>query len=87
MFDRIVVNFTIKIEPKETVKLEDIKSKLSEEFKDGLIIIYTMKNVYGKRDINGIAQVYKNEDVAKKILQKYVLKKNGIEYAKGKEKK
>jgi ribosomal protein S24E len=85
-FDRTVVNFSVYSEPKETVKIEDVKNKLSEDFKEGFIVVYTMKNVYGKREATGIAHVYKNEDTAKKVLQKYVLKKNGVEYGKGKAK-
>jgi len=86
-FDRTIVHFNIKTGPKETVKLEDAKKALAEHLKEGFLVIYTMKNVYGTREIKGIAQVYAKEETAKKLLQKYILKKNGVVYAESKEEK
>ncbi len=86
-FDRTMVGFSVYSEPKETIKLNDVKNKLAEGFKEGFIIIYTMKNVYGKREAKGTAHIYKNEEAAKKLLQKYILKKNGVEYAEEQKKK
>ncbi len=80
-FDRTLVDFTLKTESKETPKLEDVKKALSEHFKEGYLVVYTMKNVYGSREIRGIAHVYESEEKAKRLLQKYILKKNGVVYA------
>ena len=80
-FDRTIVHFQIKTESKESFKLEDVRKALSEHFKEGFLVVYTMKNVYGSREIKGIAQVYASEEKAKQVLQKYVLKKNGVIYA------
>jgi ribosomal protein S24E len=80
-FDRTIVDFQIKLESKETIKLEDVKKALSEHFKEGYIIVYTMKNVYGSREIKGKAHIYASEEKAKRLLQKYILKKNGVVYA------
>ncbi len=80
-FDRTLITFSLKTESKETVKIDDVKKKLAEQFPEGFLIIYTLKNVYGSREINGTAHVYKDEESAKKVLQKFILKKNGVIYA------
>ncbi len=76
--DRKVITFTMKKEKGEIIKLEDVKSKLAEKYSDGFLVIYTLKNVYGKNETKGIAHLYTNEDTAKKVLQKAILKKNSI---------
>lgn len=86
-FDRTIISFQLKLGAKETAKLAEVRKALGEHVKEGFIVVYTMKNVYGSRNVNGIAQVYSNEEVAKKILQKHVLKKNGVVYAERKEEK
>ena len=80
-FDRTLITFSLKTESKETVKIDDVKKKLAEHFPDGFLVVYTLKNVYGSRDVNGIAHVYKDEESARRVLQKYILKKNGVIYA------
>ena len=85
-FDRKIINFSMEVKPKETIKLSDVRHKLSEEMKDGFLIVYTMRNVYGSGEIKGIAHLYKDESVAKRVLQGYILKKNGIENGKEKRK-
>lgn len=80
-FNRTIADFRIKVGSKETIKLEDVKKAVSEQFKDGYIVIYTMKNVYGTREIKGRAHIYENEESAKRILQRYILEKNGVVYA------
>ena len=80
-FDRTLITFSLKTESKETVKIDDVKKKLAEHFPEGFLVVYTLKNVYGSREINGIAHVYKDEESAKKVLQKFILKKNGVIYA------
>ncbi len=86
-FDRKIINFSLEIKSKEAIKLSDVKQKLSEEYKDGFLVVYTMRNVYGSGEVKGIAHLYKDESVAKRVLQGYILKKNGIENGKEKEKK
>ncbi|MCL4399581.1 hypothetical protein M1293_03715 [Candidatus Parvarchaeota archaeon] len=86
-FDRKLVTFTLKKEQKETVKIADIKTKLSEHFKDGFVVVYTVKSRYGLNEMYGCAHVYKDIEAAKKVLQRYILEKNGVEYAKEKTKK
>ncbi len=76
--DRKVITFRIKKEKGETVKLEDVKDKLAERYSEGVLIVYTLKNVYGKNEAKGIAHLYSNENTAKKVLQKAILKKNSI---------
>ena len=80
--DRDIINFTIKLKSGETAKISEIKKALESESKDGFLAIYTMKSTYGKNEVKGIAHVYKNEEMAKKILPKYILKKNGIKNGK-----
>ncbi len=79
--DRTLITFHLKTEPKEIVKIDDVKKKLAEHFPEGFLVVYTLKNVYGSRDVNGIAHVYKDEQSARRVLQKYILKKNGVVYA------
>ncbi len=85
-FDREVINFVVKTGPKETAKFADVKARLAEKYKDGYLVVYTMRNVYGSREVRGIAQLYADEALAKRILQKYILKKNGVVYAEEKAK-
>ncbi len=84
-FDRKVIEFHIKKENKEIVKLEDVKGKLRERFPEGTLIVYTLKNVYGMNAANGVAHLYKDEAVAKKVLQPFILRKNGVLNGKEKE--
>ncbi|MCL4400837.1 MAG: hypothetical protein M1348_00840 [Candidatus Parvarchaeota archaeon] len=86
-FDRMLVNFRVKLGPKETIKIDDAKKLLSDQSKDGFIVIYSMKNSYGSRNVNGLAHIYKDEESAKALLQRYILKKNGVIYAERKEEK
>ena len=81
LFDRTIINFDLTPTAKETIKLDDAKKKLAEKFSEGYLVIYTLKNVYGFSKIKGIAHIYKDETAAKRILQKYILKKNGVVYA------
>jgi ribosomal protein S24E len=85
-FDRKRIEFTINTEKNETVRLDDAKKLLAEKFGEGIVIVYSLKNVYGARRINGTAHVYKDEKTAKRLLQRYILKKNGL-YAEEKETK
>ena len=84
-FDRTIIDFFIKKGDKETVKLQDVKDKLKEKFPEGSIFIYTIKNIYGMNAAKGVAHVYKDEAVAKKVLQPFILKKNGAIDGKEKE--
>lgn len=87
-FDRKTVDFYVDFEKGEKVKLLDARKELSEKYKDGMLVVITLKNMFGLRRMKGVAQLYSNETVAKSVLPRYVLKKNGlIEDAKEKEKK
>ncbi len=81
-FDREIINFTIKLKGGEPAKIDETKRALSEEGKNGFLVIYTIKSTYGKNEAKGIAHVYKNEETAKKILPKYILEKNGVKNGK-----
>ncbi len=85
-FNRKIIKFSVKTGEKEIAKREDIKKKLHEENPEGFLIIYTMRNSYGKRELKGVAHVYKDEAHAKRIVQKHILKKNGVVYAEQKPK-
>ena len=80
--DRKIINFTVKLKSGENAKIDETKKALEEESRDGFLVIYTIKSTYGKNEVRGIAHVYKNEEMAKKILPKYVLEKNGIKNGK-----
>jgi ribosomal protein S24E len=81
-FDREIINFTIKLKGGEPAKIDETKRALSEEGKNGFLVVYTIKSTYGKNEAKGIAHVYKNEETAKKILPKYILEKNGVKNGK-----
>lgn len=81
-FDREIINFTIKLKSGEPAKIDETKKALEKEGKNGFLIIYTLKSTYGKNEARGIAHVYKKEEMARKILPKYVLEKNGIKNGK-----
>ena len=85
-FERKIIKFSVKTASKETVKRDEIKKKLQEKFPEGFLIIYTMRNSYGKRELDGVAHIYKDEAHAKRIVQKHILKKNGVVYAEQKPK-
>ncbi len=86
-FDRVVINFTVKLKSGEPARIDEIKKEIEKENQNGQVIIYTLKSVYGRNETKGIAHVYKNEETAKKILPKYVLEKNGIKNGKEKAEK
>jgi ribosomal protein S24E len=81
LFDRTIINFEITPAVKEIIKLDDAKKKLAEKFNEGYLVVYTLKNIYGFNKIKGVAHIYKDETAAKRILQKYILQKNGVVYA------
>jgi ribosomal protein S24E len=81
-FDREIINFTVKLKAGEPAKIEDTKKNLEQEGKNGFLVIYTIKNIYGKNEARGIAHVYKSEEMARKILPKYILEKNGVKNGK-----
>ncbi|MCL4396913.1 hypothetical protein M1494_01025 [Candidatus Parvarchaeota archaeon] len=81
-FDREIINFTAKLKSGEPAKIDETRKILEEEGKNGFLVIYTIKSTYGKNEARGIAHVYKNEEMAKKILPKYILEKNGIKNGK-----
>ena len=85
-FERKIIRFSVRTAANETAKREDIKKTLREKHPEGFLIIYTMKNSYGKREINGVVHIYKDEAHAKRIVQKHILKKNGVVYAEQKPK-
>ncbi len=86
--ERKIINFSVRLDKNEKIDKNLIKSKLMEGYKEGFPILYSLKSTYGTRDINGILHIYSNEEIAKSILPKYVLVKNGvITDAKGKESK
>ena len=80
--DREIINFTAKLKSGEPAKIDETRKALEEEGKNGFLVIYTIKSTYGKNEAKGIAHVYKNEEMAKKILPKYILEKNGIKNGK-----
>ncbi|MCL5976348.1 MAG: hypothetical protein M1580_02010 [Candidatus Parvarchaeota archaeon] len=80
--DREIINFTVKLKSGEPAKIDETRKTLEEEEKNGFLVIYTIKSTYGKNEAKGIAHVYKNEEMAKKILPKYILEKNGIKNGK-----
>lgn len=81
-FDRQIINFIVKLKAGEPAKLDETKKILEKEGKEGFLLIYTIKNIYGKNEARGIAHIYKNEELAKKILPKYILEKNGVKNGK-----
>jgi ribosomal protein S24E len=81
-FDREIINFTIKLKGGEPAKIDETRKFLEGDGKSGFLIIYTIKSTYGKNEAKGIAHVYKNEEMARKILPKYILEKNGIKNGK-----
>ncbi|MCL4376594.1 hypothetical protein M1558_03860 [Candidatus Parvarchaeota archaeon] len=81
-FDREIIDFTARLKSGEAAKIDETRKALEGEAKDGFLVIYTIKSTYGKNEVKGIAHVYKNEEMAKKILPKYVLEKNGIKNGK-----
>ncbi len=85
--DRKVINFTVKLKSGENAKLDDVKKELEKEVNDENILIYTIKNIYGKSEAKGIAHIYKDKNTALKVLPRYILEKNGIKNGKEEPKK
>lgn len=86
-FSRRIIEFTIKLKSGESARLDEVKKELEKENTDGKVIIYTIKNVYGKNEARGTAHVYSDESIARKVLPKYILEKNGMKNGKEEAKK
>ena len=81
-FDREIIGFTIKLKSGELAKIDETKKTLEKESENDFLVIYTIKSTYGKNEAKGIAHIYKSEEMARKILPKYILEKNGIKNGK-----
>lgn len=75
---RKIITFSVRLGKGEKIDRSAIKSKLMEGYKEGFPILYSLKSIFGTEDVNGILHIYSDENVAKRILPKYILVKNGV---------
>ncbi len=62
------------------ISRSDAAQAISKQMKASDKKVYTvlLKGAYGTRDVKGVFYIYNDDEVAKKDLQMYVLKRNGV---------
>ncbi len=77
LFSREEIEFKVT-DSNKTPSREDVKNLLiaNTKQKEGQIIIKKINSIFGSNIATGIAYVYKNAEIMKKIEPKHILKRN-----------